>query len=267
VGTTIFPVQAYAVASTLAPKDAAELFDGQVTRLVLSKTIALFKYPGDGWAIAHDFGAIVFIQVPAEEQKRVMTKLLEKVGPEIRPPASEDFVIEVSPGATLAVHFEKLVVDAIDARVAEMVGLVVGQSVAMEYYEEDVDVLIGEMDKLSRALAAQGKFRGRARSILAFIGRCMATRSQVIHTLALLDAPAATWESESLDRLHRGLRATFAIEDRYRGLDHKLGMLQDNLEILADLTRHQRSLWLEVAVILLIAAELVLPFVQQLHRG
>jgi uncharacterized Rmd1/YagE family protein len=44
-------------------------------------------------------------------------------------------------------------------------------------------------------------------------------------------------------------------------------MLQDNLEILADLTRHQRSLWLEVAVILLIAAELVLPFVQQLHRG
>src|SRR5262249_23598492 len=112
--------------------------------------------------------------------------------------------------------------------------------------------------------ADSGRFRARSRELLSFVGRGMVTRTQVIHTLALLDAPAATWDDETLDRLHRELRVSFAIEDRYRGLDHKLRMLQDNLELLLDLTRHTRSIVLELAVIVLIATELVLAVAARL---
>ncbi len=90
----------------------------------------------------------------------------------------------------------------------------------------------------------------------------MAMRTRVVHTLALLDAPALTWDSETLDRLYRALRASFEIEDRYRALDHKLGMIQDNLELLVDLSRRARSFALEVLVVVLIATELVLGLVR-----
>jgi uncharacterized Rmd1/YagE family protein len=98
------------------------------------------------------------------------------------------------------------------------------------------------------------------------VGLGMSTRNQVVYTLSLLDAPDLTWENERLDRLYRGLRATFEIEDRYRALDHKLTMLQDNLELLVDLAQHRRTFLLEVGVIGLIALE-VLLFVWQLWTG
>jgi uncharacterized Rmd1/YagE family protein len=93
----------------------------------------------------------------------------------------------------------------------------------------------------------------------------METRNLVVGTLSLLDAPSSVWDSEVLDRMYRELRAAFAIEERYRALDHKLDMIQDNLALFVDLTRHRRSLALEIIVILLIAGELILLLLPGKH--
>jgi uncharacterized Rmd1/YagE family protein len=90
----------------------------------------------------------------------------------------------------------------------------------------------------------------------------MTTRTHVVYTLALLDAPGIVWDSEALDRVYRDLRIAFSIEDRYRGLEQKLTILRDNLELLVDLTRDRRSTVLEVSVIVLIVVEIGLATVQ-----
>jgi len=177
---------------------------------------------------------------------------------EARPPLVENFTVELDPASPCKVFFDRVVLNDLDARAVELLSLVVAQSVGMEYHEDEVDDLIGEIDRVSRRLAETGRFRARSRELLSFVGRGMVTRTQVVHTLALLDAPAVTWDDETLDRLYRELRLSFDIEDRYRGLDHKLRVIQDNLELLVDLTRHTRSILLELAVIVLIAIELVL---------
>ena len=149
---------------------------------------------------------------------------------------------------------------ALDVRSVELVALAVGQSVGMEYYEDNVDGLVSQLERAARGLADRGKLSDTNRQLLRFIGRGMAMRTQVVHTLALLDAPALAWEDEALDRLYRDLRASFAIEDRYRALDQKLEMIRDNLELMVDLAQHRRSVLLEVAVIGLIAMELLLAY-------
>jgi uncharacterized Rmd1/YagE family protein len=146
--------------------------------------------------------------------------------------------------------------------VVELISLIVAQSVAMEYYEEDVDEILGRLDQISVRLGEKGGFRGSARELVRFIGHGMSTRNQVVHTLSLLDAPPTVWESETLDHLYRDLRSSFEIEDRYRALDHKLRMIQDNFEILVDLTRHRRTMMLEMTIVLLIAIEIALLVVQ-----
>jgi uncharacterized Rmd1/YagE family protein len=128
----------------------------------------------------------------------------------------------------------------------------------MEYYEGDVDALVLRLQEWSVALGASGRLRGSTRDMLRFIGRGMSMRTQVFHTLSLLESPLATWESEALDRLHRGLRASFEIEERYRALDHELRIVQDNLALLIDMVRGRRSILLEVAVVVFFAAELFL---------
>jgi required for meiotic nuclear division protein 1 len=251
------PVHAYAIAATVAPRELDGLFPSSAERVKVSKTHVIVRYGADRWAVMHDFGALVFVDVPDDQRKSVLDSLV-KLSAEARPPLVETFSVELDHAAVPKVHFDRIVLSGLDATAVELLSLVIAQSVGMEYYEDEVDELVGEIERVSRRLAEEGRFRARNRELLSFVGRGMLTRTRVVHTLALLDAPAVTWDDETLDRLYRELRVSFAIEDRYRGLDDKLRVIQDNLELLVDLTRHTRSIVLELAIIVLIAIEIVL---------
>jgi uncharacterized Rmd1/YagE family protein len=251
-------VEAFAIAGTVLPKSAEALFAPEAERIKVSKTAVVVRYDARCWAVAHDFGVLVFIGVPTAEKERVLDRLLATTGDQKRAPVLESFLVELRPGALPTAQFDRVVLPELDPRSVELVALAIGQSVGMEYYEDSIDQLVSQLEHTSRQLAETGRFRGKSRSLLSFIGRGMTTRTQVVHTLSLLDAPALAWDNEALDRLYRDLRHSFAIEDRYHALDQKLRMIQDNLELLVELSQHRRSVLLEVAVIALIALEIVL---------
>jgi required for meiotic nuclear division protein 1 len=253
-------VEALAIASTVPIRQMAGYFPATVERVKISKTTLVLRYADTSWAVAHDFGVMVFFGVAEAERDQVMQRLLAACESENRPPVAESFTVELRPGQLPTVQFDRVVLPELDARSVELVALAVGQSVGMEYYEDNVDGLVSQLERASRRLADSGRLSDKNRALLRFIGRGMATRTQVVHTLALLDAPALAWDDEALDRLYRDLRSSFAIEDRYRALDQKLSMIQDNLELMVDLAQHRRSVALEVAVIALIAMEIVLAF-------
>jgi required for meiotic nuclear division protein 1 len=262
VAPTTLPVEAFAIASTVPIKHVESCFSATAERIKVSKTTLVARYSPTSWAVAHDFGVVVFIGVPHAERELVQRRLLATAEGETEPPLAESFLVELEPGSTPLVQFDRVVLPELDARCAELVALAIGQSVGMEYYEESVDGLISQLASKSRRLADTGRLLESNRELLRFVGRGMTTRTQVVHTLALLDAPALAWDSEALDRLYRDLRQSFAIEDRYRALDQKLKMIQDNLELMVELAQHRRSVVLEVAVIALIAMELLLAFIR-----
>jgi len=257
-GSVLLPVRAFAVSATLQPKAIAELFAPGAERVRITKTRAVARYGDSGWVVGHDFGALVFIGVDEAESARVMKALVAQLESEPRAPLEETYAVEVSPGAAAAVRFDRIVVSELDVRVVEILALVIAQSVGMEYYEGDVDALISRLEQWSLALGASGRLRGSTRDMLRFIGRGMSMRTQVVQTLSLLDSPGTTWENEALDRLYRGLRLSFEIEERYRALDHELRIVQDNLALFIDMVRGRRSILLEVAVTVFVATEVII---------
>ena len=201
MATVIYPVQAYAIAATLRPRDVASYFDTTAIQVKMTKTQLVVQYADQRWGVAYDFGALVFINIDAGERDRVLKQLLARVGPEPHPPLVDDFVVEVRPGSAPSVSFDRVVVGELTQPMLELIALIVAQSVAMEYYEEDVEHILGRLDKLSTRLAEDGGFRGSTRELIQFIGQGMATRNQVVHTLSLLDEPPMVWESETYDRV------------------------------------------------------------------
>jgi uncharacterized Rmd1/YagE family protein len=258
-------VHAYAVSATVQPKAVEVIFGPGAERVRLTKTIVVARRGEREWFVAHDFGAIVFFDVAAAERERVM-KSICSLEQETRAPLEETFQVQVSAGEAPTVKFDRVVVAELDARRVEIVALVIAQSVAMEYYEGDVDSMVAELQRQSRRMAKDGALRGSASQLVRVIGQGMTMRSQVMHTLSLLDSPGATWESEPLDRLYRGLRAAFEIDERYRALDHELRLVQDNLALMVDMIRQRRYTFLEVTVAVFVVAETLL-FVAELVRG
>jgi uncharacterized Rmd1/YagE family protein len=260
-------VHAYAFASTLPQRVMHAIAEDRSAVERRTKTQTTLRLGEQRWVVAYDFGAVVFFGVEEADRRRMVDKLLGQIGPEPHAPIHDEIVIEIKPEAHAPVtHFDRVTVPALDDRVIDIVALVLAQSAAMEYYEEDVDDLLVRLQDVTKQLETRGRFRGNVAELLRFVGLGMSTRNQVVYTLSLLDAPDLTWENERLDRLYRGLRGTFEIEDRYRALDHKLTMLQDNLELLVDLAQHRRTILLEIGVVALIAIEVVL-FVWQMFGG
>lgn len=262
----LLPVRAFAVSATVQPRDVAALFAAEAERVRITKTIAIARYGTNMWVVAHDFGAVVFIGIAPDECERVMHALLAKLGEESRAPIEETFAIELSPGATPAVKFDRVVVGELDARTAGLVALAVAQSVAMDYYEGDLAALLAALLERARLLQRDGALPGRARDMMRLIGRGMTMRSEVVHTLSLLESPGVTWENETLDRLYRDLRHAFEIDERYHALDHESHIVQDNLALLIDMMRQRRFTILEVTVAVFVVFETLL-FVAQLLLG
>jgi uncharacterized Rmd1/YagE family protein len=252
------PIFAYSFASTLKLKDLVPLFASGEARVEKDRLLATLGQGGDRFVIAYDFGALVFVGVDVAEREKCVAAVAAKLTGEPHPPLTESFALDVQPDKPMEVRFDRVILPALDVNAIEIVAEVLAQSVAMDYYADDVAEIEAETDRIATELRAAGRIPGRVQKTLQFVGLCIATRNDVISTLALFDKPDATWENEQLDRLWNGLRKMLELDDRYRALDAKLRMFQDNLVLLVDLARARQTVVLEFAVALLIAAEMAI---------
>lgn len=254
-------INVYGFAATFRLRDLEAAF-AELGPLELDKDRLLVGAGAARSALAFDFGAVVFIGVDEERRRRVIeqvTRLLPS--PEPSPPLTENFLLEVREVAAPEVRFDRVVVSTVTAPVLDVVAEVVAQSVAMDYYAKDVEEIEAQFDKIVDRLRTTGRTEN-VRELTRFIGLCIALRNDVISTLALFDKPEDTWENEQLDRLYDALRKLLEIDDRYRGLEAKLRLFQENLVVLVDLARQRHTLALEWAVVLLILFEVVVMLFQ-----
>ena len=258
----VLPALAYGFASTFKLRELARCFAGATIRP--AKTQITADYGDDRLAVGFAFGAVVFINVPAEERTRVLGQVLARVATdEPHPPLEEDFLIEVREGPA-AVRFDRVVVPALDGATADVITHLLAQSVCIDYYEEDLQEVLADLDKRTERMARHGRLGGSTRDLIRFVGNSISTKNQIIAAMAVLDKPAATWESEQLDRLYRELRDMLEIGDRFRALDFKLRTIQETLELFLELTNHRRSQWLEATIVLLIVFDIGLALVSKL---
>ncbi len=253
---------AYGFAATFKIRELMKCFAGATVRP--AKTQITADYGEDRVAVAFDFGAVVFVNVPAEERTRVLGLLLERVATdEPHPPLEEDFLIEVREGPA-AVRFDRVIVPALDPATVDLITLLLAQSVSIDYYEEDLQAILADLDRRTERMVRTGRLTGSARDLTRFVGSAISTKNQIIAALAVLDKPAATWESERLDQLFRALREMLEIEERFRALSFKLRTIQETLELFLDLGHTKRALWLETIIVVLIVIEIALALLGKL---
>lgn len=259
------PVHAYGFASTFKMRELIPCFSG--ARVRQAKTQLVAEYAPDKLAVGFDFGAVVFVNVSSEERARVLGAILSRVATdEPHAPLEEDFTIALDPAAPPhgKVHFDRVVVRELTAPVAELATLLLAQSVSIDYYEEDLQEILATLDRQTDRMALRGKIAGSTRDLMRFVGASIATKNQIIAALAVLDKPAATWESEDLDRLYRDMRAVLEIDERFKSLEYKLRTIQETLELFLDLQQTRRGLMLELTIVLLIVAELAISLLKAL---
>lgn len=225
-----------------------------------------FPAAAGGTVFMFPSGAVVFHNVGQAGREAEVLRLRRALpGLSDAQVLNEEFSVREVPGARPDIEGDTLVVDHLSFERAEVVALTVAQSAAMEYYERIVDQMFTETDRLVNRLERVGTMPIFTRKLHRFIGAAIGTRSEVLSVLHLFDKPDAAWDDPGAELVYGQLRAEFDLVDRHQSLELKLRSVQEALELVTDIARDKRLVWLEVSIVLLILMEILLSLFR--HAG
>lgn len=197
-------------------------------------------------------GAVVFFNC----DDRVQRECLDTSKPFTKSPMGEEEVeeyeVEVDPNLGEWCEFapNRLIVRTLDLKNVAVISNVLAQAVALRHFEDEIDTML-------EGFEAQKKER-EAVKILKDSNKVL---RDVMLTLGLLDHASESspaWQDERYHQVWTGLRDEFEIEKRWRALQTKTNFLQDNLRFAVELAHARTSERLEIAIIVLITAELAI---------
>lgn len=228
-----------------------------------SSTKLVYQEGQTGYIFIYRFGSIVFFNVNPARQTEIIEKIKAIIGVKDYIITTEELQLDIEKNRKNEVLFEKVMLDGVTLERLEVLALILAQSTALEYIELKVDELLKTGSKITLNLKSKGRMRMSEKEVNKFFGFCMLAKQDLVSHMYLLDKPDEAWNDEILDTLYRDAVEMFELKERYRTIDHKLRMMQDNLEIIADLLKNRRATLLELTIILLILIEVIL-FVYEL---
>jgi uncharacterized Rmd1/YagE family protein len=211
-----------------------------------------------------NYGSIVFFGIEKTIQTDIINSVRNILGLAPNELMSEELDIEVSPHSSTKVLFDKIIVNHINPDIAKIVMLNIAQSVALDYYIDQTNMMLEQTIYFSNELEEKGRFSIKGKKLLKYIGKALNLKNKIAQNLYIFDSPDITWNDKSLNDLHDRLNRELDIKIRHRSLQESLAIIQENLELYKDINQHSHSSTLEWIIIILIAVEIVNLFVDKI---
>ncbi|WP_413997867.1 RMD1 family protein [Flavobacterium sp. W1B] len=208
-----------------------------------------------------DYGVVVFANYDAVAKSEFMLFIKNYATNLVNLDLSEEYRIETDEKLQkITVKNNFATVPIIDSSILRIMMLNIGQSVALEHYEVLTDELISSSKLYIQQLEQEGKIRISKINLLKYIGKVLNIKNSIVDNLYILDDPNLVWDNEELNLLNRQLKANFDINTRFKDLDYRLQIVENNLTLFTDVLNVRESSRLEWIVIILIAIEVVMAF-------
>jgi required for meiotic nuclear division protein 1 len=201
------------------------------------------------------YGVVAFADFTDLEKSEFIRFVKGYVEDEVEGKYDDNFDILTDPSVSVVLKYNSITVSEITEDTIRIVMLNVGQSVALDHYEELTLAIFNDTKKITDELETKGTFKYAKKELLKFIGRTLNIKNSIIDNLYIFDAPDIVWDNEHLERIDKGLKKNLDLKMRYQDIDYKLKIVQDNLTLFTDLLQNRESTRLEWIVIILILIE------------
>lgn len=178
---------------------------------------------------------------------------------------SEEFEVETNAQEN-KFGYNKIEITKPDIEVLRLIMLNVSQSVALDYFLEQTNLLQEETNEYTLRLEQKGRLDISRRDLRMYIGKTLNLKNRIAENLYIFDSPPETWEDENLNRIDLGLKRTFDLQERFRDIKEGLEIVKENLELFKDLLQYRNSTFLEWIVIILITVEVLNLLIDKLFK-
>lgn len=216
----------------------------------------VIKYGTDKYLVIFKYGVLVFWGLEQGEINETMIKIADYIDSPLENPNKEEMEIKIAGKDSIST--DHLELSDIGIEKVAVISEVLSRSVAMEYFEIELENVLKDFGEITKTLSEGGKINLSNRALLKKVGFAMNMQHLIVSQLAMLDKPDITWESSSLDEFYNDLSEEYEIEERYTTLSKKLEIIFRDIEFIMNFLDTRRGFFMELIIILLIAVEIVI---------
>jgi uncharacterized Rmd1/YagE family protein len=236
---------------------------GLERREALSTAPLAFRVGDQGIAVVLRQGVVVLIGLDPLAEDEVIRSIAPRV---IAPfPDHEEEVARLAPAEG---REERVDPDGV-VRVADLsparllvVALVLARSADLAHHERQVAGVLETVEPWAAGLARTGRRQGGRRAVIRQIGQALLVENRVSGRVAVGEKPDILWDHPELERLYARLETEYELDERAQVLNRKLSVVAQTARVMSDLIDTERSLRLELAVVILIVGEIGLTLFQ-----
>jgi len=224
----------------------------------------ILPQPASKGVYLFSFGTLVFVNCADSDIMDVIAylkKLDRNLAEFARVEYADDYKLTVS-GDESSVTYDELIVPEMKDYYRELVAVILAKSTAMERIEDEISRLFDDVEQFITQLK-RGTLSISDERLARLSGRILSYRYSSISYIMILEKPDVVWRIQEAQELYSDLERLFELPDRYEKISHKTQTLLDMTQVFADLYHAKRGTRLEVAVILLIAFEIILSLVER----
>ena len=169
-----------------------------------------YQITEDKFIYVFKFGIVCFLNHSEVEMSAFIQLLTTYCRRMLGTRLSEEFEIGTN-APSMKFGYNKIEIEGADIESLRLIMLNVSQSVALDHYSQQTNILLEETNRHTQVLELKGKLDLSSKDLKKFIGRTLNLKNRIAENLYIFDSPDETWEDENLNRLDIGLkkRSTF----------------------------------------------------------
>ena len=215
-----------------------------------------YKTGEEAFVSVFKYGVVCFLNYNEAERDAFLQRIAPFCKNLFELKLSEEFEVETNAREN-KFGYNKIEIVQPDIEVFRLIMLNVSQSVSLDYFSEQTNLLQEETHSHTLTLERRGRLDISGSHLKMYIGKTLNLKNRIAENLYIFDSPPETWEDENLNRIDQGLKKTFDLQDRYRDVREGLEIIKENLELFKDLLQYRNSTFLEWIIIILVALEVI----------
>jgi uncharacterized Rmd1/YagE family protein len=215
-----------------------------------------YKTGEEAFVYVFKYGVVCFLNYAEGEIGTFLKKIAPYCKNVFELKLSEEFEVETNAREN-KFGYNKIEIVKPDIEVLRLIMLNVSQSVALDYYSEQTNLLLEETNYHTLSLERKGRLDISGTNLKKYIGKTLNLKNRIAENLYIFDSPPETWEDEDLNRIDLGLKRTFDLQERFRDIREGLEIIRENLELFKDLLQYRNSTFLEWIIIILVFLEVL----------
>ncbi|XP_058194617.1 protein RETARDED ROOT GROWTH, mitochondrial isoform X2 [Rhododendron vialii] len=221
------------------------------------------------YMVVFQYGSAVLFNVEDPEVESylgIVRRHASGLLPEMR---KDDYAVKEKPllGEDMQGGPDYIVLKNLDADSIRIIGSVLGQSIALDYFVSQVDGIVEEFTDINRGMEKTGTFTMQRKKLFQLVGKANSSLADVILKVGLFDRSEIAWRDAKYAQIFEYLRDEYEVTQRFGNLDFKLKFVEHNIHFLQEALQNRKSDLLEWCIIFLLSIENVISVYEIIHES